>query len=502
MALTPRANETAATIWGRLNSKRTHLLKKCSYYSQLTIASLMHDVNRATSEAEDDPGDWQSLGAQVVNHLNNKMQLAMFAPSRPTFRLEFGKKTKLQAGGDTSQLDPILAGIERSAIKELDKSAIRHKLYNLGRHLIVTGNALLDLSNESCRVMGMQYYCVKRNTDGSTHTLVIREKIEADELPVDVQEELTGVNAGTEVEYFKLIVMQPDKKYKITQWVNDQQLSDAFTSIVQPAGLEYHALSWNLADESDWGTGLVGEYAGDFEAVSGLSKAVTIGGILGAEFRWMVNPSGQTSVDDVKRSVNGDALAGLATDVMPVQGGNPQAIQQALTLVQHFEQRVGRAFLLSSAVTRQAERVTAEEIRQLAQELETALGGVYSSLAVTLQLPIATWLLARAGYPLKGADIDMVIVTGLDALSRLGDLDRISQAMDVLAKVAVLPQQLQGRMKMDSLTADIGAGLGIDLKKYLMTDAEYGATLKDQAQARVAEQGATAAATNQPQQGQ
>lgn len=51
------------------------------------------------------------------------------------------------------------------------------------------------------------------------------------------------------------------------------------------------------------------------------------------------------------------------------------------------------AFLLNSAVQRQGERVTAEEIRYVAGELEDTLGGVYSILAQELQLPLAKRLL-------------------------------------------------------------------------------------------------------------
>ena len=55
--------------------------------------------------------------------------------------------------------------------------------------------------------------------------------------------------------------------------------------------------------------------------------------------------------------------------------------------------RLGAAFLLNTAVTRDAERVTAQEIRMQAQELESSLGGVYSRLANELQLPLAKRLL-------------------------------------------------------------------------------------------------------------
>lgn len=44
--------------------------------------------------------------------------------------------------------------------------------------------------------------------------------------------------------------------------------------------------------------------------------------------------------------------------------------------------------LLNSAVQRNGERVTAEEIRYVAGELEDTLGGVYSLLSQELQLSL------------------------------------------------------------------------------------------------------------------
>ena len=45
--------------------------------------------------------------------------------------------------------------------------------------------------------------------------------------------------------------------------------------------------------------------------------------------------------------------------------------------------------------SRSAERVTAEEVRYMAQELETALGGVYSILSQEFQYPFVNLLLGR-----------------------------------------------------------------------------------------------------------
>ena len=56
---------------------------------------------------------------------------------------------------------------------------------------------------------------------------------------------------------------------------------------------------------------------------------------------------------------------------------------------QKIEERLAAAFLLNSSVQRDAERVTAEEVRFMAQELESTLGGVYSVLSQEFQLPLS-----------------------------------------------------------------------------------------------------------------
>ena len=57
----------------------------------------------------------------------------------------------------------------------------------------------------------------------------------------------------------------------------------------------------------------------------------------------------------------------------------------------NIEQRLSFVFLISSAVQRNAERVTAEEVRMVARELEDTLGGVlcdsYARITTTSDTP-------------------------------------------------------------------------------------------------------------------
>lgn len=224
-----------------------------------------------------------------------------------------------------------------------------------------------------------------------------------------------------------------------------------------------------------------------------LSEATVDGAVLGTEYRWMVNPNGLTSVDDLNNSENGDALPGLPADIAPTQGGNPDALRIAELVNDKYEKRLARGFLMGSAVIRDAERVTQEEVRLTATELETAYGSVYSTLAGSLQKPVAKWLFSAIDLNLKGADLDVTIVTGLDALSRNGDLENFRLAMGDMSAIVAVPPELAARMKWEEVSAFVGQGRGVDLSKFIYTDAEYAEIQQQRQVQQVEQQVATAA---------
>lgn len=352
--------ESAEQCWTTLAGIKQPLMTRIERYAALTIPKICLPIG-FQPESTDQTHDYQSIGAQATNHLTNKIMLALFAPSRPFFRVEVGAGTKAaiaEAGMAEEDIAPILAKMERDSVKELDSRGQRPKLYALIRHLIVAGNVLMVLEKDSIRVMGIRYFCVKRDSHGGVHTGIIKERLKFDELDQDVQSALPSrYQPDTEVEHYRYIKRELDGSYTMTQWVDSTLLPEKFNGKWPADKMPYRFLTWDLADESDYGTGLVEEYAGDFEALSILAESVVDGAVLGTEYRWLVNPTGMTSADDLNASKNGDALAGTATDITPTQGGNPVAIQVADNVLQRYEKRVALGFLMQTAITRNAERV-------------------------------------------------------------------------------------------------------------------------------------------------
>jgi hypothetical protein len=480
-----RAPKGALARWKELDQQRKGFLLRVENYAAVTIPKvcLPDGVNQSTESIQH---DWQSVGAQAVNHLLNKLMLAMFSPSQPFFRLDPDKdlSKKLAAQGITdADLRTALVGGEQNAIKVLDQKGIRPKLYESLKHLIIAGNVLFDRSNsDAIRVMGLKRYVVKRSVSGRPIEILIHERVLFDELEDDVQAAVGAKAHDTEVDFIRWYKWT-NKQWSLTQHVDQTDLGPEFSKDwTDEDKFPIHPLVWDLADEHDYGTGLVEDYAGDFGTLSTLSEAEVKAAILSSDYRWLANPAGITDIAQFKNSQTGDVLAGKKDDLTLVSLVNGGALEQLGKAAEKYIRRIGMAFLLGTAVTRDAERVTAEEIRMQATELETALGGVYSRLSVDLQLPLVRWLLDQTKIDISGTSLVPTITTGLAALSRAADAQALVMFLQDLGGVATMPDAVQIRLQLSAVMATLAAARGIDSNKYIKPEQQVQQELAQQQQ--------------------
>ena len=95
-----------------------------------------------------------------------------------------------------------------------------------------------------------------------------------------------------------------------------------------------------------------------------------------------------------------------------------------------IEERLQFAFMLNTSVQRNNDRVTTE-INYVSKELDDSLGGLYSLLSQELQLPLINRLMfqmerKKALPNLPKESVRPKIVTGLEALGRSSDLQRLN----------------------------------------------------------------------------
>lgn len=497
-------NQSAPAEWAVMDGLRQAMINRVERLSQLTIPSVTPQDHYNTDTDQLTNG-FTSLGSQASTHLVNKLMLAMFAPSRPFMRLEFPDKVKASLIEELGVAeDDIVAALvmgEKAALDELEQAGQRQVLFEVLTHLVVSGNALLDLSGDDLNLVGIKDFVVRRNAKGKVVTLIIREKYRLADLDADAQEEFKKKYPGTRWDADVCLytwVRYVDKVYRSSVWVDDCELSQGFKGKWTEASLPWRALTWRLPARQHYGVGRAEEYANDLAEHESLSHALSDGAALATTFKWLANPGGMTRPEDVTKAQNGAVIPGSQNDLSLLSANIGQQLSTVLSIRQEVAQRIGRGFLLSSAVTRDAERVTAEEIRLQAMELESSLGGAYSRLALDVQQPLGFWLLRKAKVSLKGTQLKPVIITGLDALSRNADRERMMMFLQDVAALDGIAPETRMRLREGNIIADMAAGAGVDRVRYIASEEEVAArrqlAQQEQANAAATEAGVVAAA--------
>jgi hypothetical protein len=112
----------------------------------------------------------------------------------------------------------------------------------------------------------------------------------------------------------------------------------------------------------------------------------------------------------------------------------------------------------------------------MAQELESSLGGVFSLLSTSFQLPLVRIILDKLGSkgelpPLDDETVQPQIVAGLEGLGRNDDLNRLTEFLNDINLVSQ-SQGIQAEMNLGEIIKRVGAARGIEMKGMVKTDEQ------------------------------
>lgn len=499
--------------WEELTRERAIMLRRKEAQSAVTIPSVLPD-DSYNVESDSLTNGFTSLGAQGATNIVNKLMLAMFAPGISFLKLDLAAKEKaafLEQLGltDDSLLTDVLAEGEREAMKALEQSGSRPALYEGLASLVCVGDVLMDLSDTSViSFINLHDYAVKRNRKGKLLHLVFREILRVGELEDLAQREyragVPGCKPSDKVTVFTCVRLVGGM-YRSTLWVDEVKLSPSHGGKWSAENLPYRALTWRLPIGQSYGVSLAEDYSNDLGTHDIVSEALADGAVLASQFRWACNPSGMTQPEDVERSPNGAVVPANPNDLDLIFANMGQQLASVASIEELFARRIGRGFLMNTAVTRQAERVTVEEVRIQAQELETSLGGVYSRLSIDMQGPIARWALRKADIRIQGTKITPTIITGLDALSRSAELQRMMGFLSDVAQLSAIPVETREMLNEEPIISDMAAGRGVQRQRYVATSEVIQERRVQRQQALASQQavqaGVQAGAQNAVQQG-
>lgn len=486
---TSRKKVTPCAEFKMLDSKRRSILSKCEQYALWTIPSVFTKQDSFTPNQEL-VGPIDSTGAQAVNNLSNKVVMTLFPPANPFFRLmvsdddvaaltEQAKAGDEQAQAILDNLDKSLALAERRAMRELDYSNYRTEATNVAKALIVTGNSLMyhPEGKGKAQAYSLKDYVVCRDLSGTIIKIITRDTKALFTFSPDIQKQIIEYdrqrynNHDKPVTLYTRIELKEDGKYHLEQSADETPLDSS--GFWTADDLPYVVLTWNLLRGEDYGRGLVEDYAGAFHGLYVLTNAFVDAVGVAADIKWLVRPTSLLDVARLNNSKSGSYHSGEEGDIVAVQVNKQNDLQLVQAMVTMWQTQIGKAFMLMQSVQRNAERVTAEEIRYMVNDLEVSNGGIYSRLSTEWQLRTAKISLKRIDINIgEGQKIFPQIITGLDSLSRAGDLDNLRLFIQDLAMLNGVPESLLKGINPARFMAFIGVRRGVDYDKFLMTPAE------------------------------
>lgn len=467
------------------------VLQKSEQYAKWTLPALMAGMNSKNSnELERLERDYQDIGALLVNNLSTKLTALLF-PTRPFFKIKASPRilaSGKERGVKEADIAAGLAKMEVASAQQLYLNASYAQLILALKHLIVTGNVLLyrDSTTQSTTAYGLTRFGVRRDGRGKLIDCVLQESIDFTSLPVDVQARLrlqspskyrsedigknrvrlyTRVQSGSGV-------IPGATYYDVTQQADDIAVG---TPGKYPEHLcPWQVPTWSLIAGEDYGRGLVEDYAGGFAKLSDVSYAQVLYLVASSKFVNLVAPGMGADVDDLQRAETGEYVSGQEDAITSHESGDGRKMEQLRQEIETLFQRLARAFMYK-ANTRDAERVTAFELKQDALEAENTLGGAYSSLSASIQVGLAHLLLTEVSPGmLEGIiskDMKLDIMAGIQALGRSSDVQNLVGAAQEASAIIPVLAQLSNRVDKEKVLDVILAGQSVD-PSTIMKDQE------------------------------
>lgn len=456
----------------KLEKKRAPFLQRARDYSRMTLPYVLPAEGTPVGEAN--KRGYQGIGAEAVNHLSNKIVQALFPVNEPFFRMgldpeveaEFSAKKKMS----TSELDVYFNTITDLCIRQMGKLKLRPLLVQNEKHLIITGNGCLVFTDSGVRQLGLDKYVVRRDPEGKILLVITKESVVFDELPKEVRAVYLARNPSKQEDKLKGKELPlytgyywEDGEYEGLQSVDDILI---FSNRVPEEKLPIIINRWNTTSGEDYGRGLVEDHAGDLHVLNFLSEARARGAATMMDVKFLVKPGSLTDVDALNEAPTGEYVQGMEGDITVLQLEKYADSRLIESVMKEYMERIGRSFLMLQATIRDSERTTKYEVQRMANEMDLSMGGIYSSQAEELQRPIAIQLLDMVDPRLVNKDVVPVINTGLEALGRASELEKIYQYSEMMALPQSWPEALQQVMDWKSYSDIVASNLSLDTEGF------------------------------------
>jgi len=449
--------------------------------SAVTLPYIMM-VQGASASTQYSDGIAQSFCGRLINTLKAKMGMSLLPPTTSSFRLEPDKEAlEIITQGDPDKKAIVytqLSSRTASINKEIEAQQIRDVLFDMLAQLIIVGSIIMEKKEgKGITLHTLRNFAVDLDATGEPRAMCIVEKKK--DLP-------EGIVPERELEKYNLYtLLERDNStglWHLTQSIEDYMVGEELT--YKEDTLPFQYVGWTWTDGDKYHRPYAEDYLPDMQQYNTLAGLITKGSIVASKVLLFVDEKGnRTRKADVANSKNGSVISGVATDVTALQLQKNFDFQVPMERLSDIGKNLSSAFLMNESVTRDAERVTAQEIQFMAQELESSsLSGIYSKLSKK----VSKWIVSQVmiEMKIKFNDIHVNVITGLDALGRSQEaqkLDRYVQRM--------MTMNMSHWLEENELAQRYAAFDGIDTVGLLKTASQVKSELAQQQQAQAQQAG-------------
>lgn len=494
----------AARRYEILSTDREPFLDRAKECAKLTIPYLIPEDDISHNETL--PSLYQSVGANGVTNLASKLLMTMLPPNEPCFRL---RVNNMQLEQEQEQMDKAfrtmidkgLSRMEQAVLADIEEKGDRSVVFEGNQHLIVSGNGLYyDDPESGLRFFPLSRYVVDRDPSGTPVEIIVKETVSLDTLDDETRQEILDATMGEEgdeayegrgesilsrennaaglprskdVDIYTHLTRDGDI-WHVCQEVCGVVLEDSEGSYKVDSCPWFPVRMYSIAGES-YGRSFVELQLGDLTALESLSQALVEGSAISAFAVGLVNPNGVTSARAITEARNGDFIEGNADDVQFLQVQKAADLNVTAQQVQNLSVTLKTAFLMMEGVRRDGERVTAEEIRTIARELEAGLGGVYTLVSQEFQLPFIRSRMAHMTEKkllptLPKGVVAPSVVTGFEALGRGNDKQKLIEFLQFV--IQTTGEQGAAYLNVPNAIQRLASAMGIPTEGLVKTDEE------------------------------
>jgi hypothetical protein len=469
-------NAPSKEKFAKLDADRSAVLDRARECSKLTLPSVITASGHTESDTLDTP--YQAVGSRLVHNLASKLLLALLPPNTSFFRLvpspDVIELVKQQQQGAQDELERNLVIVEQAMMKQIEREALRVPIFEAIKSLIIGGNALLYKTDGGLKSYKMANYVISRDFIGNPTEIICQESVTKDTLPPDILEQLAADDTISET---GKVTIYTRAIFKEGVWYEFQEVEGIFVAdsdvvYKDASSLPFIPLRWTSINGENYGRGIVEQYLGDFRSLEALYQLLLEASSVMSRVIFGKRAGSTVDISDINEAENGICILGdLENDITTLRVDKGADLQVPMNMIQDLTRRLEQAFLVASSAARDSERTTATEIRYMAADLEKSLGGVYSILSLELQRPLAGLLLAQSKADIASLGIELVIVTGVEALGRTGELDKIRQFSQLIQELGS-PEIILSRMNIGNYITRLANSLSLDTTGLIKTEEE------------------------------